>query len=194
MSQKIVFLDRDGVVNKYPGDREYVLSKETLEVFPFVKESIRKLKDAGFLVYIVSNQACVSKGLISAEQLKDITRYLLSSIEQEERLIDGVYYCIHREEDNCPCRKPSPGLINHILDSLSFDRNSSDCRLFFIGDSIRDIKTARNISIPGILVLSGRESHENRNSWEVEPDHIFGDLREAADFIVTHIATIETQN
>ena len=194
MPHKIAFLDRDGVINKYPGDRQYVLNKEGLEIFPFVKESIQRLKDAGFLVYIVSNQACVSKGLISVEQLKDITRYLLSSIEQETKLIDGVYYCVHKEEDSCPCRKPNPGLIKQIFNDLSFDTDNADSRFFFIGDSIRDVKTAKNVSMTSILVLSGRESYENRDSWEVKPDHVFGDLKEAADFIVAQIATTEIQN
>src|SRR4030042_1684322 len=106
MSAKIVFLDRDGVINKYPGHGNYVLKKEELEVFPYAAGAIKKLKDAGFLIYIISNQACVSKGLITQEQLKEMTSYMLSSIESGGKLIDGVYYCIHREEENCSCRKP----------------------------------------------------------------------------------------
>jgi len=189
MTKKIVFLDRDGVINKYPGDGEYVLTKEGLNIFPYVQESIQRLKDAGFLVYIVSNQACVSKGLISEEQLRDITQYLLSLIEGQIKLVDGVYYCIHKEEDNCPYRKPNPGLIRQVLNDLSLEINNSDSQLIFIGDSIRDVKAAKNTAITSILVLSGKESRDNKDSWEIQPDHVFKDLKEAVDFIITQTNT-----
>ena len=185
MQKRIVFLDRDGVINKYPGDGQYVLDKQELEIFPFIQESIKELKDAGFLIYIVSNQACVSKGLISQQQLKSMTDYMLSSIEGPLKLIDGVYYCIHQDKDNCPYRKPNPGLILEVLKGLGVDKDNTGSDLFFIGDTIRDVKTANNVGLKSILVLSGRESIENKDSWELKPDFIFKDLKEAADFILS---------
>ncbi|MBN2120469.1 MAG: HAD-IIIA family hydrolase [Candidatus Omnitrophica bacterium] len=184
MSKKIVFLDRDGVINEYPGDGLYVLSKEQLRVFPYAGESIRRLKEAGYLVYIISNQACVSKGLISVEALKDMTGYLLSSLEQGQELIDGVYYCTHREEENCPYRKPSPALILEALRTCGISKDELNSSSFFIGDSLRDVKAAKAANLKSIIVLSGRESIERKDSWEVKPDYIFKDLKEAVDFIV----------
>ena len=189
MLKKIVFLDRDGVINVYPGDGEYILKKEELKIFPFVKDALRKLKQAGFLLYIISNQACVSKGLITSEQLLDLTSYMLNLIEDSSPLIDGVYYCVHQEGDNCPFRKPSPGLIREVLKKLEIPETEvNNHLLFFIGDSLIDIKCAKTLGIRNILVLSGKENLENKPAWDTQPDYIFSNLEEAVNFILTQEA------
>lgn len=188
---KVVFLDRDGVLNKYPGNGEYVLNKEQLEVFPYSASAVKELKDSGWMIYIISNQACVSKGLISEESLKSMTEYMLSSIEKGEKLIDGVYYCVHQDSDNCPYRKPSPGMINEVIRNLILSEDGSSLpdknklTAFFIGDSIRDVQTANNAGadIKTILVLSGRESLEDKDSWKVQPDYICKDLKDAVGIL-----------
>lgn len=188
MLRKIVFLDRDGVINTYPGDGEYILRKEELEIFPFVRESLIKLKERGFLIYIISNQACVSKGLISSQELIGLTSYMLTLIEKEKPLVDGVYYCIHKEEENCPFRKPSPGLIKEVLRKLNMEEAGLDnYPLFFIGDSLRDVKSAKALNIKSILILSGKERLENKENWDIQPDYIFANLKEAVDFIVENV-------
>ena len=113
--QKVVFIDRDGVINKFPGDGKYVSDKQELMVFGFVPDALLKLKKAGFAVYIISNQACVSKGILEEEKLKDMTQYMLSLIEKDEKLVTGVYYCIRQDQDNSPFRKPNPGMIEEVL-------------------------------------------------------------------------------
>ncbi len=182
---KVVFLDRDGVVNKYPGDSNYVLSPENLEILPGVREAIQKLCKHGFLVFVVSNQACVSKGLVSAETLISMTENLLSELDGHHAFIEGVYYCIHTEEQNCRFRKPNTGIFEQIFQERKFCLADMQPVPFFIGDSIRDVKAAKAFGLRSILVFSGREKPQRYTQWETVPDYTFDDLQSAVEFVVS---------
>ena len=177
---KVVFLDRDGVINKYPGDRKYVTSCNGFRLLPRVKEAIAKLHHKGFRLFVISNQAGVGKGIFSQETLDAITSKMLRAIEKAGGSIEAVYYCTHRKEENCPCRKPKAGMIDIVRKAHSIKAKGS----FFIGDTIRDVHTARRAGCKSILVLSGKEKLSNRKNWEIQPDFIFKDLYRAAKFII----------
>jgi len=177
---KVVFLDRDGVVNKYPGDRDYVKSLEEFTFLPRSKEAIACLHKAGFQLYVISNQAGVSKGLYSQATLDKITENMLIGVRASGGEINGVYYCTHRPDEDCLCRKPKTGLIELAKKEHSLKLDHA----FFIGDSMFDVKTAKASGMVSILVLSGKEKLANRDNWEVKPDFIFPDLFEAAQFIL----------
>ena len=177
---KIIFLDRDGVINAYPGDRNYVTSWEGFSFLPGAKEAIVNLHKAGFKIYVISNQAGVGKALFTQEALDNITQNMLKEIRESGGDIDGVYYCTHRPEDNCPCRKPKSGLIDLAKKENSLKLNDA----FFIGDTILDMKTAKAAGCSAVLLLSGKETLANRQNWEVSPDLVFLDLFEAAEFIL----------
>jgi D-glycero-D-manno-heptose 1,7-bisphosphate phosphatase len=187
IDKRIVFIDRDGVINECPGVGKYVTGVAQMKLFPFVKAALRKLKEHGFLVYVISNQGCVGKGMLSEAGLRDITSYMFSVLEDDRRLIDGVYYCVHRSEDRCPCRKPASGMIDEVFQRLDVDRDKLPHKPFFIGDTLRDIETARNAGIRGLLVFSGREKPEEESSWPVKPDRTAADLAAAVDLIVNEI-------
>jgi len=176
---KVVFLDRDGVINEYPGDRNYVTCWDEFHFIPTSIEAIKLLKKHGYKIFVVSNQAGVAKGLYSKDDLDYITDNMLKSIRSRGADLDGVYYCTHRDEDNCSCRKPKPGLINKALGVLG--EKPAVC--FFIGDSFRDMKAAKAAGCKGVLVFSGKEKLENRGNWEFEPDYVFGDILEAARYL-----------
>jgi D-glycero-D-manno-heptose 1,7-bisphosphate phosphatase len=177
---RAVFLDRDGVINNYPGDTKYIVSWNDFHFLPGVKEAIAKLTKEGFRIFVISNQAGVSKGIYSQQELDGITRNMLKEIAESGGQIEEVYYCTHRDEDNCSCRKPKAGLIDKIKEKYPIEPN----RTFFIGDTIRDVKTARAGGCKSILVLSGKEKTNNPSSWEVSPDYVFADLSSAAEFIL----------
>ncbi|MEW6170961.1 MAG: HAD family hydrolase [Candidatus Omnitrophota bacterium] len=181
-SQKIIFLDRDGVINNYPGDGNYVTSWENFIFIPGSLEAIRKLSNADYLIFIISNQAGVTKGIYPKKELERITKNMLNEITNEGGKIKEVLYCIHREEEKCLCRKPNIGLIKQALELLNekVDLN----KIFLIGDDIRDVHTAKNSGCKSILVLSGRENIDNKDSWIIQPDYIFKDLLEAVNFIL----------
>ena len=176
---KIILLDRDGVINEFPGRRNYVTSFEGFKLLPNAKESIARLFQAGFKIFVLSNQACISKGLITQNELDRITQYLESEIELAGGKIEKVLYCTHTDEQNCNCRKPKTGLIHEAIDDL----NEID---FFVGDSIRDVKTGKAVGCKTILVLSGRASLDEKESWEVQPDFIVKDISEATQIILNN--------
>ena len=179
---KVVFLDRDGVINEYPGDRDYVKNWQEFSFLPGSIEAIKLFNKNGLKVFVVSNQAGVSKGIYSKEALEDITARMLKEVERNGAYIDGVYYCVHRDEDNCNCRKPKVGLLEEAIKILK-DKPEA---CFFIGDSFRDMKAAKAFGCKAILVLSGKEKIENKDSWEFVPDYVFKNLLEAARYICSH--------
>ena len=176
---KVVFLDRDGVINEYPGDRNYVTAWDEFRFIPNSIEAIKLLKEHNYKIFVASNQAGVAKGLYSRDDLDCITDNMLKNIRRRGADLDGVYYCMHRDEDNCDCRKPKPGLIKKALSTLG--EKPEVC--FFIGDSFRDMKAAKAFGCKAVLVFSGKEKSENRDNWEFEPDYVFSDLLEAARYL-----------
>lgn len=181
---KVIFLDRDGVINRYPGDRDYVKSWKEFHFLPRVKEGLKRLAGSGFKVFIISNQAGVAKGLFSRQKLALITRNMLKGLGGGIK-ISGVYYCTHLNEDNCGCRKPKTGLINLAEGRLKKDKERIDSKnSYFVGDTIRDIETGKNARLKTILVFSGKEKPANRKNWQVRPDFTARDLYEAAEIIL----------
>ncbi|MFA5089647.1 MAG: HAD family hydrolase [Candidatus Omnitrophota bacterium] len=182
---KAVFLDRDGVINRYPGDREYVKSWDEFFFLPKVKTALKRLSDKGFRIFVISNQAGVGKGVYSKGALDLITQNMLREFSLDKISISGVYYCTHRQEDNCSCRKPKSGLIDMAVtqilkNGITLDRAKS----YFIGDTILDMQAGESAGLTTILVFSGKERRDNKNNWKIQPDYTAGDLSEAADIIL----------
>ena len=182
---KVVFLDRDGVINKYPGDFKYVTSVKEFKLLPGVKPALEKLIAAGYKLFIVSNQAGVSKGLYTLEALEDINKVLIEKLGKEVKL-SGIFYCIHRAEENCACRKPRTGLIDQVFADfdkrgIEIDRRNS----YFVGDSIIDVETGQAAGLRTILVFSGREKPENQLNWNRVPDYKAAGLPGAVKIITS---------
>lgn len=175
----VIFLDRDGVINVYPGDYNYVTSKEDFFFIDGSIEGIKMLKDQGFLLYVVSNQAGISKGVYSQETLDGITAHMEKELQKRGVALDGIFYCPHREGDQCNCRKPKTGLLEKATQGIPLRH------CIFIGDSSVDIATGNRFGSTTMLVLSGKENDPDAMSkWEIQPDYIFVNLQAAADFIV----------
>lgn len=182
---KVIFLDRDGVINAYPGDKDYVKNWDEFRFLPKVKPSLKRLSEQGFKIFIISNQAGVGKGIYSQETLDTITRNMLKELDSDKVKIAGVYYCTHREEDNCSCRKPKAGLINSVLAELRKDGLNPKLSVsYFIGDTIRDVETGKAAGLKTILIFSGKEQPENKNKWVILPDYLAQDISEAVDLIL----------
>lgn len=183
---KVILLDRDGVINRYPGDRDYVKSWSEFHFLPEVKPSLKKLNDKGFKIVIISNQAGVSKGIYTQETLDLITRNMLKELNDHKVNIAGVYYCTHRQGENCSCRKPKTGLINMAVAKLKNEGLEPELdRSYFIGDTIRDVETGKAAGLVTILIFSGKEKPENKDKWATLPDYTARDLAEAVDLILS---------
>ncbi len=180
--ERVVFLDRDGVINEFPGYGNYVTSWREFKFIPGSIEAIKKFKDCGFWVFVISNQAGVGKNIFSQKDLDIITTNMLKVLEKKGARVDGVYYCIHKPEDNCNCRKPKAGLLEKALEEAGIKKYKG----FFIGDAITDIETAHRFGIDSVLVLSGREKLHSVKDWLIKPDYIFDNLLLASYYICNH--------
>ena len=185
MKLKLVFLDRDGVVNKYPGDLNYVTRVNDFELLPNVRLALEKLTSAGFKLYIVSNQAGVSKGLYTRQDLSEIDKVMTERLGSKVKL-SGIFYCTHRVDENCNCRKPKTGLIENVFtdlrkQGLEIDRQNS----YFVGDSMIDMETGQAAGLKTILVFSGKEKPQNQLHWDRIPDYKADDLTSAAQIIIS---------
>jgi D-glycero-D-manno-heptose 1,7-bisphosphate phosphatase len=176
---KVIFLDRDGVINKYPGDRLYITSLKKFRFLPRAKRAIALLTRGGYKIFVVSNQAGVGKGTYAQKTLDLITARMLIDIKKADGKITKVYYCTHRKEAGCLCRKPKPGLLKMAAGEFKFSLKGA----YFIGDTMRDVFTAQAAGCKSILVLTGKEKLANQKNWEARPDFVFKDLLGAAKFL-----------
>ena len=178
--EKLIFLDRDGVINMDPGPGLYVTKWEEFQFLPGAINAIRRLNKEGYEIAIISNQAGVAKGLYTMDILDQITRNMVCEIEKRGGRIRSTHYCPHMDKDNCDCRKPRTGLFKTAIQGLTVNFKDT----FFIGDGITDIKAGKDIGAKTIMVLSGKTSLKDRAQWDVEPDYIAQDLRDAVERIV----------
>lgn len=180
---KVVFLDRDGVINRFPGYGKYVTNWRSFKFIPGSLLAIKRLTQGGFVIFVISNQAGVAKGFYSRETLQDITSRMLKRIRLSGGKVNKVLYCRHLPEDNCPCRKPKTAMITRALKTLpaGIDRAHS----YLIGDdTLHDITMGKRARLRTILVLSGRERLQGRPSWTLRPNYVFKNLLEASRFIL----------
>jgi len=180
---KVVFLDRDGVINEFPGNGLYVTKVKDFHFLPRALQALRRLTEAGYHVFVISNQAGVGKGVFSRTKLDSITAAMLKGVEAAGAKIDGVYYCTCKSSDACNCRKPRLGNVIEAMKKLH--RTIDDARhAYFVGDTEVDIKAGCNAGCTTIFALSGREDREYMKRWDVTPDHIVEDLYDAVDLIL----------
>ena len=179
---KVVFLDRDGVINEFPGNGNYVTKVKDFHFIPGVLDAIRELTEQEYKIFVISNQAGVGKGIYSKDKLMSINRYMLKNVRRAKGNITRTFYCTHRSDHGCDCRKPSIGNVRRALGllnkSIYHARNA-----FFVGDTGVDIEAGHNAGCKTILVLSGRENRRYMRKWKVQPDFIVKDLKEAVTII-----------
>lgn len=175
MSKAAVFLDRDGVINR---DRpDYVKSWEEFEFLPGVLEAFRVLASGPRQIVVVSNQSCIGRGLVSRETVEEIHARMTEAVRRSGGRIDAVYYCPHRPDEDCPCRKPRPGLILKAARELDIDLAAS----WMVGDDLKDLETAKAAGVRPVLVRTGhgRDLPEARLARVAYPFNVFEDLLDA---------------
>jgi len=180
---KAVFLDRDGVINKVCyHDEKGVYSARDLREFELlsgVRGSIQRLKDAGFLVIVVSNQPGVAFGYIRKGDVEEINSFMVRDLG-----VDGVYNCFHHPEftGECECRKPKPGLLLKASKDFDVDLSSS----IMVGDNLSDVKAGEDCGTT--LLVASKKSVDLLNLIEskgIKPTYIVGSLPEAVDIILS---------
>ena len=180
---KAIFIDRDGVINKDPGgwtEYSYVTAWKEFHFLPGVFEALKLLNKNDIKVIIISNQAGVNKGYFSIGELNEVTAKMMDEINKNGGSIEEAYYCIHKDEDNCSCRKPKTGLLERA--SVKYDIDMP--KTFFIGDSEVDVIAGRKAGCKTVFLLSGKTSDEEMRAWKNKPDYVFNGLLEAVKWIL----------
>lgn len=164
--KRVVFLDRDGTINKEVG---YLHKKEDLEFIPRAEQAIHLLNKNGFMVVVVTNQAGVAKGLYKEEDILQLHRYMQSELEKSDARIDEFCYCPYHADGKIEFykrdsegRKPGIGMFRLIEKKVEIDKANS----WMVGDMESDIQAGINFGIHTILVSTGygRETYEKGNS------------------------------
>jgi D-glycero-D-manno-heptose 1,7-bisphosphate phosphatase len=180
MSHPAVFLDRDGTINEEMG---YINHLSRFKLLPRVGAAICGLQGAGFKVVVVTNQSGAARGYFPISLVTEVHDYLKSLLAAEGAHLDGIYTCLHGPEEDCPCRKPRPHLLQQAARELDLDLSRS----YLVGDRYKDIETAANAGVWGILALTGygRGEYEYlRHTAPAQPVHLAADLAAAAQWIL----------
>ena len=140
-----LFLDRDGVINK---DKGYVHKIDDFEFNEEIFNLVRTARIYDLKVIIITNQSGISRGFYSQNDYQKLTNWMLGQFNNHEISILDTFYCPHSPESKCNCRKPKPGMVNHLIDKFALNRE--ECLI--IGDSKKDAECGINANINYVLL------------------------------------------
>lgn len=150
MSEKIAFLDRDGVINEKAPEHQYITRWSDFRFKEGVFEALRLLKEQGYKIVIVTNQRGIARQLMTEEDLAEIHRQMLLKLQQQGAFIDKIFHCPH-EKGTCQCRKPGIGLLLEAEKYYKVNKAKS----FLIGDSMTDIQAGERYGVKSHYLKNG---------------------------------------
>lgn len=173
--RRAVFLDRDGTIGEEMG---YVNDVDRFQIFPFAAEAIRHLNRADIPVIVVTNQSGIARNIFPESLVHEVHKKMVAELAAGGAWIDAIYFCPHKSEDACECRKPNPGLLQQAAREHALDLNAS----WVVGDRYADLEMAHAAGARGMLVMTGYGRGEyvlHRSIWPRQPDSLAGNLSEA---------------
>ncbi len=173
--RRFVLIDRDGTLNV---EKHYLSDPDQLELTPGAGAAIRRLREAGFGICVVTNQSGIARGYFGLDRLAEIHERLTAMLAAEGAAIDGIYICPHGPEEECACRKPLPGMIEQAAAEHGFDPASA----FVIGDKPADVDMGRAVGATTFLVRTG---YGRRHEADTKADYVVDTLAAAADVILS---------
>lgn len=175
MSNPAVFLDRDGVLCRTSIHNRKSYAPRNLKDFillPYTQKSISQLKQAGFKVIVVTNQPDIGNGFVAFSVVESMHQKLFSKTP-----IDDVFLCAHRQDENCKCRKPNPGMLLAAVEKHDIDLSKS----YMVGDRASDIEAGQRVGCKAIFI--DRHYDEVR---PLNPEKTVSSLRKAVNYILTN--------
>ncbi|HEX5287196.1 MAG TPA: D-glycero-beta-D-manno-heptose 1,7-bisphosphate 7-phosphatase [Polaromonas sp.] len=172
--RKAAFLDRDGVINL---DRAYVHKWEEFEFVPGAVDAMRRLKQAGYALVVVTNQSGLARGMYTEEQYQTLTAHMRQALAEAGAEVDAVYHCPHHPKGKvpqlaveCDCRKPAPGMILRAARDLGLSLADS----ILVGDKSSDIEAARAAGVGRAFMV--HSDNEESTGDKGGADAIYPDL------------------
>ena len=169
MTDRVVFLDRDGVINRRAAPHQYIISWESFHFLPGAQAAIALLNRYGYRVVIVTNQRGIARRCFTLEDVRVLHERMCLALAEHGARIDDIYVCPHNHGE-CDCRKPKPGLFLQAERDFSVDPSAS----WMIGDSDDDIEAGRAYGVKTVSIGNGVG----------QADFMCGSLLEAATLIV----------
>ncbi len=181
-SVQTVFLDRDGVLNRKAPEGEYVSRWDLFHPLPGALEAVRRLKEAGLRVYVVTNQRGVALGLYTMQEVDLLHTQLRTELAKHGARVDGIFVCPH-DKGVCRCRKPEPGLFEQ---ARALDPAIEWSTSLMIGDSLSDIEAGLRLGMHTIFVDGEPERQKaGADRARAQADVVCGSLAEAADALLS---------
>ena len=178
-SNKLIVLDRDGVIN-YDSD-DYIKTVDEWIPLPGSMEAIGKLTQAGYKIAVATNQSGISRGYFSVETLNKMHDKMIKLTAEYGGKFDFIAYCPHGPNDECDCRKPLPGLIHQIESALNV--SAKDC--YMVGDSLRDLEAGVAAGMIPVLVKTGKGERTIEKGFKLENVMIKQDLLELVENLIS---------
>jgi D-glycero-D-manno-heptose 1,7-bisphosphate phosphatase len=181
MSDTTVFLDRDGVINQDSPD--YIKSWAEFHFIPGSLDALARLTRSGCTIIVITNQSAINRRWVSLTQLETMHRRLRQAVLDSGGRITDIFFCPHRPDEGCGCRKPKPGLIFAARDRYGTDLSHA----VMVGDSAKDILAGqaagcgRTVLVQtgnGMIAIQALEETGHR------PDHVAADLDRAVHWIL----------
>jgi len=172
---RLIILDRDGTINV---EKHYLSDPGQVELIDNAAQGIRLLRKMGLKTVVVTNQSAVDRGYLDPQALEGIHRRLSELLQMEGAEIDAIYFCPHRPEENCRCRKPGIELLEQAARDFDADLRES----FVVGDKSCDIEMGRRVGATTLLVKTGY-GHRTLAEQEISADYVVDDLLEATQVI-----------
>ena len=189
----VVWLDRDGTINRDPG---YLSDPDRLELLPGVGEAVARLNAAGATLVVVSNQSGIGRGLLTEDDLERVNAELRRQLTVQGAHLDAIEHCPHLPpellapgQEPCSCRKPATGMVDRMRRRWSFDPGTPQV---VVGDKRADLELARNAGCAAVLVLTGEGERTRRElsaSGELGrlADHVADDLAAAVPWVLSRL-------
>jgi len=182
--RRAVFLDRDGTINE---EKDYLWRIEDFAFIPGAPEAIRRLREAGFLVVVVTNQSGVARGYFSQADVERLHEHIQRELAKIGTAVDAFYLCPHHPEKgqgelkiDCDCRKGRPGMLLQAATEHGIDLAAS----WMIGDKRADLEAGRAAGCRSLLVRTGYGEKELTRGAGALAEAVVDDLGSAADYIL----------
>ena len=180
---KAAFIDRDGVINE---ERNYVHRIEDFVLLPGVANGLALLRDAGFLLIVVTNQAGIARGYYDQSAMDRLHEHLREQLAQQKVALDAIYFCPHHPQGSvkelaieCDCRKPSPGMLLKAAKDFDIDLTAS----VMIGDKLSDVWAGKRAGVGRTFIVES--GHHVEPLARLEADGVAADLLTAAWLLTT---------
>ncbi|OIO09989.1 MAG: hypothetical protein AUJ52_05510 [Elusimicrobia bacterium CG1_02_63_36] len=181
---RVVFLDRDGtLIHDRPG--HYLTRPESLRLYRDTPAALKLLRAAGFRLVVVSNQSGLGRGYLTRAVLDRIHARLKRELTARGAKLDGIYFCPHRPDEGCRCRKPNPSLAKRAARDLGLTLEGAAV----VGDKKADVDLGRALGAATVLLQTGHGRDQRaRYGRKIRPTHEARGLLQAARWIVKHLA------